>query len=169
MDFVLLIFEELILNTGFSGSSVLKNPPANTGDSGSISGLGRSPKEGNGNFLQYSRLGNAMDRGACELQPIESKRSGHSWTHTHILYYIHFPIFVFAWRLSAFLPICHTLADEKHSFRSLYFIHEASPGSTPSSFPSDPPHPSPRMAVTVSSSSFHFLSLLQSISSTNAS
>ena len=27
-------------------------------------GLGRSPREGNGNLLQYSCLGNAMDKGA---------------------------------------------------------------------------------------------------------
>ena len=66
MDFVLLIFEELILNTGFPGGSVLKNPPANTGDSGSIPGSGRSPGEGNDNPLQYSCLGNAMNRGAME-------------------------------------------------------------------------------------------------------
>ena len=41
-----------------------KNPPANAGEVGSIPGLGRSPGEGNGNPLQYSRLGNPMDRGA---------------------------------------------------------------------------------------------------------
>ena len=41
-----------------------KNPPANAGDVGSIPGLGRSSGEGNGNPLQYSRLGNPMDRGA---------------------------------------------------------------------------------------------------------
>ena len=35
-----------------------------TGDLGSIPGLGRSPGEGNGNPLQYSCLGNPMDRGA---------------------------------------------------------------------------------------------------------
>ena len=35
------------------------------GDVGSILGLGRSPKGGNGNPLQYSGLGNPMDRGAC--------------------------------------------------------------------------------------------------------
>ena len=34
------------------------------GDMGSISGSGRSPGEGNGNTLQYSGLGNPMDRGA---------------------------------------------------------------------------------------------------------
>ena len=36
-----------------------------TGDAGLIPGLGRSPEEGNGNPLQYSSLGNPMDRGAC--------------------------------------------------------------------------------------------------------
>ena len=46
---------------------VIRNPPANAGDirdTGSIFGLGRSPGEGNGNPLQYSCLGNPMDRGA---------------------------------------------------------------------------------------------------------
>ena len=40
----------------------LKNPPANAGNSGS--GLGRSPRGGHGNPLQFSCLGNPMDRGA---------------------------------------------------------------------------------------------------------
>ena len=43
---------------GFPSGSVVKNPPANTGDTGSIPGSGRSPGEGNGNPLQYSCLGN---------------------------------------------------------------------------------------------------------------
>jgi len=47
-----------------SGGSVVKNPPANAGDTVSISGSGRSPEEGNGNPLQYSCLGNPMGRGA---------------------------------------------------------------------------------------------------------
>ena len=46
----------------FSGDSVRKNPPANTGDMGSIPGLGRLPGEENGNPLQHSYLGNPMDR-----------------------------------------------------------------------------------------------------------
>ena len=49
------------------GSSAVKNPPANAGDArdlSSIPELGRSPGEGNGNPLQYSGLGNPMDRGA---------------------------------------------------------------------------------------------------------
>ena len=52
---------------GFPGGSVVKNPPANTGDArdvDSIPGLGRSPGEGNGNLLQNSCLGNPMDKGA---------------------------------------------------------------------------------------------------------
>ena len=46
---------------------VVKNPLANagdTGDSGSIPELGRSPGEGNSNLLQYSCQENSMDRGA---------------------------------------------------------------------------------------------------------
>ena len=46
----------------FSGGSAVKNPPANTGDTG-IPGSERSPGEGNGNPLQYSCLKNSMDRG----------------------------------------------------------------------------------------------------------
>ena len=49
---------------GFPGDSVVKNPPAKAGDVGSVPGVGRSPGEGNGNPLQYSYLGNPMDREA---------------------------------------------------------------------------------------------------------
>ena len=52
---------------GFSNGSAGKIFPYNaeaTGDVGSIPGLGRSPREGSGNPLQYSFLGNPMDRGA---------------------------------------------------------------------------------------------------------
>ena len=52
---------------GFPGSSVVKNPPAKTGDTGSIPGSGRSPGEGNGNPLQYSCLGNPTDRRAWRV------------------------------------------------------------------------------------------------------
>ena len=36
------------------------------GDASSIPASGRSPGEGNGNPLQYFRLGNSMDRGAWQ-------------------------------------------------------------------------------------------------------
>ena len=51
----------------FQGGAVVKNLPANTGeprDTGSIAGSGRSPGVGNGSPLQYSCLGDFMDRGA---------------------------------------------------------------------------------------------------------
>ena len=56
--------------TGFPGGSVVKNLPANAGDTGdmvSIPGSGRFPGGGNGNPLQYSCLENSMDRRACGL------------------------------------------------------------------------------------------------------
>ena len=43
---------------------MVKNLPANSGDVGSIPRSGRSPGEENGNPLQYSCLGNPMERGA---------------------------------------------------------------------------------------------------------
>ena len=43
---------------------MVKKPPVNAGDKDLISGSGRSPGEGNGNPLEYSCLGNPMDRGA---------------------------------------------------------------------------------------------------------
>ena len=49
--------------SGFSGSSVVKNLPANAGVEVLIPEWGRSPGEGNSNPLQYSCLGNPMDRG----------------------------------------------------------------------------------------------------------
>ena len=55
---------------GFPGGSVVENPPANTGrveDTGSVPGLGRSPGEGNGSPLQYTCLGNPLDRGAWQV------------------------------------------------------------------------------------------------------
>ena len=53
----------MISSKGFPSVSVVKNPPANAGDAGSIPGSERSPLEGNGYPLQYSQLENPMDRG----------------------------------------------------------------------------------------------------------
>ena len=44
------------------GGSAGKESTCNVGDLGSIPGLGRSPGEGNSYPLQYSCLGNSMDR-----------------------------------------------------------------------------------------------------------
>ena len=66
---------------------VIKNLPASAADlrdMGSISGSGRSPGEGNGNPLQYSCLGNPMDRGAWQttVLGITKNQTGLS-AHTH--------------------------------------------------------------------------------------
>ena len=46
---------------------MVKNLLANTGDTGLILGLGRFPREGNGNPLQYSCQENSMDRGVWQV------------------------------------------------------------------------------------------------------
>ena len=49
---------------------VVKNPPANAGDSGDVGSIpewGRSPGEGHGNPVQYSCLENPTDRGAWRV------------------------------------------------------------------------------------------------------
>ena len=57
----------------------MKNSPANAGDTGLIPRSERSPGEGNENSLQYSCLGNSMDRGAGV------GGGGHSpWGHTEL-------------------------------------------------------------------------------------
>ena len=56
----------LITDMGFPGGPVVKNLPANTGDSVSIPESQRSSGGGNSNPLQYSRLENPMDRGAWQ-------------------------------------------------------------------------------------------------------
>ena len=45
---------------------MVKNLPANAADLGSIPESERSPGEGDGSPLQYSCLGNPMDRGAWQ-------------------------------------------------------------------------------------------------------
>ena len=53
---------------------VVKNPPANAGDSGLILKSRRSPGEGNGNPLQCSCIENSMDRVGLT---VELQRTGH--------------------------------------------------------------------------------------------
>ena len=52
---------------GFPGGLAVKNPAASSGDADSVPELERSPREGNGNPLQYSCLGSLMDRGAWRV------------------------------------------------------------------------------------------------------
>ena len=54
---------EAYIIMGFPGGSDGKASACNVGDQGLIPGSGRSPGEGHGSPLQYSCLGNPMDRG----------------------------------------------------------------------------------------------------------
>ena len=77
----------LLKNLGFPGGTVAKSSAASARDMrdmGSVPGLGRSARGGNGSPLQYSCLGNPMDRGAWRLQSVESRRVRHDWAWTHI-------------------------------------------------------------------------------------
>ena len=72
----MILFVTSCVNDGASQlGSVVKNPPANTGDMGLMPGLGRSPGEGKDNPQQYSCLGNSMDRGAWQATVREVSKS----------------------------------------------------------------------------------------------
>ena len=62
---------------GFPDGCLVKNPPANAGDTGSIPGSRRSPGEGNGNPPQCSSLENPMDRGDWQAPIHGVTRVGH--------------------------------------------------------------------------------------------
>ena len=86
MNFLNLI--KTIYKNGFSGSSVVKNLPANAGDMDLIPGSGRSAGVGNRNPLQYSCLENSMDRGALwatvhRVAKSQIWLSVHTHTHPH--------------------------------------------------------------------------------------
>ena len=70
---------------GFPGGSDGKESTCNAGDLGSISGLGRSPGEGNGYPLQYSCLENSTDRGAwwATVHGVEKSETRLSDFHFH--------------------------------------------------------------------------------------
>ena len=67
---------------------MVKNPPANAGDTGDIGlipGSGRSPGGGHGNPLQYSCLENSMDRGAwwATVRGVTERRTRLNRLSTH--------------------------------------------------------------------------------------
>ena len=77
-----------IVIAGFPGGAVVKNLPANAGDSGLILRSGRSLGEGNGNPLQYSCLENCMNRGAwwATVHGVAKSRTWLSnWAHTPVV------------------------------------------------------------------------------------
>ena len=67
MNIYLISSEHLFLRAS-QVVQLAKNPPADAGDIGLIPGFDRHPGVGNGNPLQYSYLGNSMDRGAWQAK-----------------------------------------------------------------------------------------------------
>ena len=68
---------KILLNSSFPGGTVVKNLPANTGDTrdaDSTLGSGRSPVGENGNTLQYSCLENHHGQ-----RSLGSQRARHDW------------------------------------------------------------------------------------------
>ena len=63
---------------GFRSDSDGKESACNAGDPGSIPGFGRAPGEGYGNPLQYSCLGNPVDREAWQATIMGQQRVGHN-------------------------------------------------------------------------------------------
>ena len=63
---------------GFPDGAVVKNPPSNAGDAGSIPGLERHPEEESGNPFQYSCLENPRTEEPGGLQSRGSQRVGHN-------------------------------------------------------------------------------------------
>ena len=75
-----LYFDLQLQFWGFPGGSVI-------GDAGLIPLLGKSPGGGNGSSLQYSCLGNPMERGAWQASPWGPKESDTLWglsMHTYV-------------------------------------------------------------------------------------
>ena len=70
---------------GFPGGSDSKESACNAGDPGSIPALGRSPRVGNGNPLQYSCLENSMDKVLGGLSSMGSQIVRHDKQLTHTL------------------------------------------------------------------------------------
>ena len=70
----------ILYKLGFPGASVIKNPPANAGDTGNadaIPGSGRSPGGGHGNPLQYTGQRIPWTEVPGGLQSIGSQRVRH--------------------------------------------------------------------------------------------
>ena len=96
-----LLFTEPTYKTLVDGS-VVKSPPAHGGDMGLIPGLESSPEERNGNPLQYSCLGNLMDREAWQATVHGATKSGTHLGDEHFQHYSCAPQFPFKYVLGPY-------------------------------------------------------------------
>ena len=113
---------------------VVKNPPANAGDTGDMSsspGSGRSHEAGNVNPLQYSCLVDPMNRGPCRatahgVAKIQIWLSTHITTTTHIHIYINRAYSAISYEKELFVPKLNPLSRRWISlnlrFLFIYFL-----------------------------------------------
>ena len=100
-----LILTHYVSFMGFPGDSECKESTCNAGDLDLMPGLGRSPGEGNSYPLQYSCLGNAVDRGAWQATAhgVTKSRTRLSDFHFHVSFIdllwqlFYFSFFFFFW------------------------------------------------------------------------
>ena len=98
-------YGQVVFHVGFPSGSEGKESACNARDLGSISGLGRSPGEENGNPLQHSCLENPMDRGAwwATVHGVAQSRTRLSYFtfflsffllvfHVYYIFFIHSPV-----------------------------------------------------------------------------
>ena len=86
------VYVDALFKFRLLGYSVVKNQPASAGDAedvGLIPESGRSPGGGNGNPLQYSWLGNPMDRGALWATAHGVTKESDTTEHTNTHIYTH--------------------------------------------------------------------------------
>ena len=127
------IYEAISVVPGFSCSSVSKESACKAGDLGSISGLGRSPGEGNGNPLQYSYLENLMHRGAWQATSMGSQESDTAEQLGTVLFIIGSDSWVrkIPWR-RGWLPTLIFFSGAFHGQKSLmgYTVHGVTKSQT---------------------------------------
>ena len=115
---VLCLFFVLCLPWNFPGGSDGKASAYNTGNPGSIPGLGRSPGEGNGNPLQYSCLENPIDqRNLVGYSPWGRKESD----MTEWLHFLPGEINVI-WEIQGFIPFPSSIPRIKSVCWGAYVI-----------------------------------------------
>ena len=112
-----------LLKSGLPWWLSSKESTCNAGDLGSIPGLGRSPKEGNGNLLQYSCLENSLDRQPGGLQFTGLQKSQTQLDSTTTTIKKHKLILVSQTRLHAFRVIWpQTILIPEISIKTTWFI-----------------------------------------------
>ena len=95
-NFILFYGWAVFIALGFPSGSVVKNPPANGEDVDLTLGSRISPGEGNGNPLQYSCLGNPMDRGTWRAAVHGVTKSQTQLSdQTTVFHCMHIPYFLY--------------------------------------------------------------------------